>query len=68
MIRLRRERNSKGWTQTELAARAKLHTQQISAIENRMLRPYPAQLTRLARALNVPKEEAHSLLDEVGGE
>jgi hypothetical protein len=45
-----------------------MHAQQVSGIETGMLKPYPVHLARLARALNVPKEEAHSLLDEVGGE
>ena len=67
-IRLRHERLKRGWSQTQLAARAGLHAQQVSGIETGMLRPYPAQLARLARVLNVPKEEADSLLDEVRGE
>lgn len=65
MLRLRCERLQRGWSQTELAARARMHTQQVSAIENGMMKPYPSQLARLARALDVPEDEAASLLEEV---
>lgn len=68
MIRLRYERLRRGWSQTQLAAAARMHTQQVSAIENSMLKPYPTQLARLAHALDVPEDEAESLLDEVDGE
>ena len=67
IVRLRRERKKRGWTQTQLAARAGLHTQQISAFENEVLRPYPSQLARLARALDMPVDEADRLLDRVEG-
>lgn len=67
MLQLRHERVRRGWNQTQLAARAGLHTQQISAFENEVLRPYPSQLARLARALDIPVDEADRLLDRVEG-
>lgn len=65
MIRLRYERLKRQWCQTQLAAAARLSTQVVSAIENRRWRPYESQLLRLARALDVPENEAQSLLEEV---
>lgn len=65
MLRLRYERSRRGWSQTQLAAAARMHTQQVSAIENGMMKPYPSQLLRLARALDIPEDDVASLLDEV---
>ena len=53
MTRLQHERRRRGWTQLDLAYHARVQPSEISKIENGRLRPYPAQLTRLARALGV---------------
>ena len=68
MRRLREMRLAKGLTQTEVAARARLHPQQLSAFELGRAIPYAPQLKRLARALGVPASEAQSLLEEVQAE
>lgn len=65
MRRLRELRLARGLTQTQLASRARLHPQQLSAFELGRAIPYEVQLRRLARALGVPASEAHTLLEEV---
>jgi transcriptional regulator with XRE-family HTH domain len=65
VLQLTRERRDRGWSQAELARRAKLDQSMLSKIESGWLRPYPRQLRRLARALGVPPEVAPRLLVEV---
>jgi len=60
--RLRAERLRRGWTQTDLGARAHLATSDVSRIETGRFIPYPEQLRRLARVLQLP---AGALLEEV---
>jgi transcriptional regulator with XRE-family HTH domain len=67
LLQLTRERRARGWSQAELARRAKLDQSTLSKIESGWLRPYPRQLRRLARALGVPPEVAPGLLAQVGG-
>jgi ribosome-binding protein aMBF1 (putative translation factor) len=62
VLRIAKERRRRGWTQTQLAAKARLSTSDVSRIETGRMRPYPVQAERLARALNLRVE---SLLDEV---
>jgi ribosome-binding protein aMBF1 (putative translation factor) len=54
-IRLYRQR--RGWAQRELGHRANLGEAQISAMELGWLKPRPAQLKRLAKALGVRVED-----------
>jgi len=63
-LRLVEERKARGWSQAELARRARLVAPVLSTIESRRLRPYPTQLRRLARALQWPLEQAERLLDD----
>jgi transcriptional regulator with XRE-family HTH domain len=65
MRQITQERRGRGWSQAELARRAKLDQSTLSKIESGWLRPYPRQLRRLARALGVPPEVAPGLLVEV---
>ena len=58
------ERKGRGWSQAELARRARIVAPQLSMIEAGRYRPYPRQLKRLARALQWPVEQAERLLDE----
>jgi len=62
MIRLTRERVSNGWSRAELARRAGLHPSTVGAIESGRLRPYTAQLAKIALALGWPEARAASLL------
>ena len=63
-MKLTLERTLRGWTQAELARRAGLHPSTVCQIEKGRFRPYPSQLTKLARALQVPTEQAASLAEE----
>ena len=65
MLQITRERRGRGWSQAELARRAKLDQSPLSKIESGWLQPYPRQLRRLARALGVPLEVAPGLLVEL---
>lgn len=62
MVRLKAERLKRGWNQLRLAYRAKVAIPDISRFENRRAVPYPAQLQRLARVLEI---DPARLLDEV---
>jgi ribosome-binding protein aMBF1 (putative translation factor) len=62
VLRIAKERRRRGWTQTQLAAKARLSASDVSRIETGRMRPYNVQAERLARALNLRVE---SLLDEV---
>ncbi len=55
------------WSQKDLGEMAGLSNVTISAIERGRLRPYPVQLKKLAKALEVPEEWAHTLLEEYTG-
>jgi transcriptional regulator with XRE-family HTH domain len=63
MTRLLHERRRRGWSQLQLGYHASLQPSEISRIENGRLKPYPAQLERLARALGV--DQAEALLENV---
>ena len=65
MLKITLRREGKGWTKARLARRAEMGPGDVSKIENGRLRPYPGQLRRLARALGVPPEHAHELLETV---
>ena len=58
------ERSRRGWSRAELARRAGLNASTVGLIESGHLQPYPRQLYKLARALNVPESEAHCLLED----
>lgn len=53
-------RERRGWSQAELARRARLHPADISRIESGRLVPYDRQRRRLARALGVSEEALES--------
>jgi transcriptional regulator with XRE-family HTH domain len=50
-------RQSRGWSQRDLASRAVLHESILSAIETGRLIPYPRQARRIARALGAEVTE-----------
>jgi len=62
MLKLRAERQRRGWTQAKVAYHARLHPAELSRIETGRLRPYSRQATRIARVLGLKPSE---LLDEV---
>ena len=65
MILLTLKREERGWSQSELARRARINPNTVSVIERGRFRPYASQLQKLAKALGVPVKEAPRLLDEL---
>ena len=57
MLMIERKRKVNGWTQTELAAKAKMSYQDISRIENGWLKPYNGMALRLSEVLGIEPEE-----------
>ncbi len=55
--RLRDLRHQRGLSQAQLARRAKVHPSDVSRWEGGMAVPYPGQLKRIARALEIRPEE-----------
>jgi len=47
----------RGWSQAELARRANLHPSTISRIETGYVRPYPVQVEKIAKALQIAKDD-----------
>jgi transcriptional regulator with XRE-family HTH domain len=64
MKNLRAYREPRGWSQSELARRAGLHSTTVSLIETGRLSPYPGQLTKLAKALRLSGRERDIFLRE----
>ena len=62
MVKLKHERLKRGWSQVDLAYRAKIQPTEISRFETGRARPYPKQAERLARALAL---KPHELLEWV---
>ena len=54
--RLREERDSKGWTQAELAARVGVSRKTINTVENRVFTPSATLAIKLAEALGLSVE------------
>jgi XRE family transcriptional regulator, regulator of sulfur utilization len=54
---LRRLRERKGWTQLQLATKARLHRVSVTKIEAQTMLPTLPTLERLAKALGVPVAE-----------
>jgi len=55
--RLREEREKRGWTQGELAARTELSRKTVNTVENRVFTPSALVALKLAEALEVPIEQ-----------
>jgi ribosome-binding protein aMBF1 (putative translation factor) len=62
MIRLKAERLKKGWSQQDLAFRARMAVSDICRIERGWMRPYPGHASRLAAVLGLTPDQ---LLDRV---
>lgn len=67
MIRLQKEREARELSRNMLATLASLSYGRVGQIENGRVRPphFSRELKKLARALDLPLEEAPTLLDEV---
>lgn len=65
MLRVKRSRLLRGWSQAELARRARVNATTVSQIESGRFRPYSDQLARIALALDCPVGDAATLLEEV---
>jgi transcriptional regulator with XRE-family HTH domain len=68
MESLRTLRHARGWTRAELARRSGLNASTVGLIEAGRLVPYPSQLTKLAKALGVPRLEAGRLPEGAANE
>jgi putative transcriptional regulator len=55
--RLREARDSKGWTQAELAARVGVSRKTINTVENRVFTPSATLAIKLAAALELSVEQ-----------
>jgi transcriptional regulator with XRE-family HTH domain len=66
LLRIKAERLRRGWSQTVLGARAGLAASDISRIETGRFKPYPLQVARLSRALNVPADRLLDPADDHG--
>jgi ribosome-binding protein aMBF1 (putative translation factor) len=51
-MRMTHERKKLGWSQARLVREAELCQSTLSSIESNRFHPYPAQLSKLAQALN----------------
>ena len=66
-MRLTNERTRRGWSRAELARRAGMNATTVGQIEAGRFIPYPRQLAKLARALELPEAQAHVLLQRSEG-
>ena len=66
MLRMKVRRVERGASQAQIARLAQMHPSTVSLIESGRLRPGLGQLRKLARALGVPRDQAATLLQEVG--
>ena len=62
-LKMTAARSRLGWSQSELSRQSGVNQTTISLIESGRLRPYPAQLEKIARALGWPLDEADRLVE-----
>ncbi len=60
---LTNERKRRGWSQAELALRARMNPNTISLIESGRFQPYESQLRKITQALGLPEAQAAGLLE-----
>jgi len=66
MLRVTQLRNEYGWSQAELARRSGMNQATVCHIERGHVNPYPSQLAKLARALDVDPSRAAELMEVIG--
>lgn len=57
LLRIRDERQRRGWRQIDLAYNADVPLSELSRIETGQSKPYPAYAERLARTLGLQSDE-----------
>jgi transcriptional regulator with XRE-family HTH domain len=57
LLRIKAERILRGWTQLELAFRARVPVSELSRIETGRSKPYPSHAARLAETLGLKESE-----------
>jgi transcriptional regulator with XRE-family HTH domain len=57
MLRLRTERQRRGWSLTQLTALTSIATSDLSSLERGLRPAYPGWRRRIARAFRLPEEE-----------
>ena len=67
MNAMQKHRQAKHWSKAELARRAGLNACTVGLIENRRLRPYDGQLSKLGRA-GLRGQQLDELHRDLGGE
>lgn len=66
-LRLRLLREARGWSRQQCGHKAGVSGGDVGQMELQRLTPRPDSivLARLARVLGIPRDQAHTLLDEV---
>lgn len=57
MKRLKKLREARGWSKARLARQAELNATTVGWIESGRFRPYPVQLKKLAKALDLAVQD-----------
>lgn len=66
MNKIQELREARGWSRSELARQARMDAGDIGKIERCILRPYPGQVMKIAKALGVRATEiANELKEEI---
>lgn len=66
MSKIQQLREARGWSRSELARQARMDAGDVSKIERGILVPYPGQIMKIAKALNVRATEiANEVKEEI---
>ena len=57
MLRLKAERIRRGWSQLDVAYRARIQPSELSRLERGLAIPYPGQAARLATVFEITAEQ-----------
>lgn len=64
MSKIQELREAKGWSRSELARQARMDAGDVSKIERGILVPYPGQVLKIAKALDVRATEIANDINE----